>query len=222
MKVASQEFRNRFYLSRRFSRLFPAAYARPPLFPPPTMWGELESSDEIPGPRAAHSCDLIDNKLYVFGGWNGKKALNDLHILDIASMSWSEVMVVGVPPATRNNHTLSQVGTKLYIHGGHDGSKWLADMHILTLVSALNRAEWSQPMLSGAPPSARACHTTTRMGRKLYMFGGYDGTKCFNDVDVLDLETMTWIQPRVSGRLPQVSGEKGREWERGERRRKEG
>ena len=26
-----------------------------------------------PGPRAAHSCDLIGNKLYVFGGWNGKK-----------------------------------------------------------------------------------------------------------------------------------------------------
>lgn len=168
------------------------------------MWQALDSSEDIPGPRAAHSCDLIDNKLYVFGGWNGKKALNDLHILDIASMAWSEVMVVGVPPATRNNHTLSQVGTKLYIHGGHDGSKWLADMHILTLVSALNRAEWSQPMLSGEPPSARACHTTTRLGRKLYMFGGYDGTKCFNDVDVLDLETMTWIQPRVSGRLPQA------------------
>jgi hypothetical protein len=36
------------------------------------------------------------------------------------------------------------------------------------------------------------------------MFGGYDGAKCFNDIDVLDLDTMTWLQPNVSGALPQA------------------
>lgn len=39
----------------------------------------------------------------------------------------------------------------------------------------------------------------SRVGRKLYMFGGYDGDKCFNDIDILDLDTMTWIKPTVSG-----------------------
>ena len=42
----------------------------------------------------------------------------------------------------------------------------------------------------------------SRVGRKLYMFGGYDGDKCFNDIDILDLDTMTWIQPQVSGMIP--------------------
>ena len=28
--------------------------------------------------------------LYLFGGWNGKRALNDLHVLDVASGTWSE------------------------------------------------------------------------------------------------------------------------------------
>lgn len=23
------------------------------------------------GDRAAHSCEIIDNKMYIFGGWNG-------------------------------------------------------------------------------------------------------------------------------------------------------
>ena len=36
------------------------------------------------------------------------------------------------------------------------------------------------------------------------MFGGYDGEKCFNDIDVLDLDTMTWISPPVSGQIPQA------------------
>lgn len=83
--------------------------------------------------------------------------------------------------------------------------------------------------MSGTLPSARACHTTTLLGRKVYMFGGYDGVKCFNDLDVcvrsggtaappltrirpvpvdssrrLDLDTMTWLQPRVSGAVPQA------------------
>lgn len=42
----------------------------------------------------------------------------------------------------------------------------------------------------------------SRVGKKLYMFGGYDGERCFNDMDVLDLDTMTWIQPSVSGQIP--------------------
>ena len=31
------------------------------------------------------------------------------------------------------------------------------------------------------------------------MFGGYDGQRCFNDIDVLDLDTVTWRQPKTEG-----------------------
>lgn len=53
-------------------------------------------------------------------------------------------------------------------------------------------------------PSPRACHTLSRVNDKLYLFGGYDGQKCFNDIDVFDLDTFSWIQPKVSGTEPQV------------------
>eukprot|EP00743_Colponemidia_sp_Colp-15_P006964 GILK01007515.1.p1 GENE.GILK01007515.1~~GILK01007515.1.p1 ORF type:complete len:519 (+),score=68.21 GILK01007515.1:65-1558(+) len=164
-------------------------------------WYSPEYEHDAPGPRAAHSCDIINNKLFIFGGWNGKKALNDLHNLEIETMVWSEPQVdCRLIPACRNNHTTAVVGTRLFIHGGHDGSKWLADLYILDTVALA----WTKPNVSGQSPSARACHTLSRVGRKLYMFGGYDGAKCFNDVDVLDLDTMTWIQPRVLGTLPQA------------------
>ena len=32
--------------------------------------------------------------------------------------------------------------------------------------------------------------------------GGYDGEKCFNEIDILDLDTMTWISPQVQGTIP--------------------
>ena len=101
-------------------------------------------------------------------------------------------------------------GDKIYFHGGHDGNSWLDDLYVLNTSSLV----WSKPKVSGQvsftfnlliffqKPSARACHTMSRVGRKLYMFGGYDGEKCFNDIDILDLDTMTWISPPVSGTIP--------------------
>jgi hypothetical protein len=56
--------------------------------------------------------------------------------------------------------------------------------------------------VSGDLPSPRACHTLTLLGNKAFMFGGYDGAHCFNDLDVLDLDAMTWLRPSVGGQLP--------------------
>lgn len=166
------------------------------------MWSQPEfNSDgpvEGPGPRAAHSCDLIGNKLYVFGGWNGKQALNDLYVLDFNTMTWSLRDLTGNGPSSRNNHSIAMVGVQLFIHGGHDGTAWLKDLYTLNT----DTGRWDLPSISGISPSSRACHTLTRVERKLYMFGGYDGKKCFNDVDILDLDTMAWIRPHVHGGLP--------------------
>ena len=83
----------------------------------------------------------------------------------------------------RNNHATAVIGSHLFIHGGHDGGSWRDDLHMLDVETR----EWSTPIVSGSPPSSRACHTASRIGRKIYMFGGHDGAMCFNDVDVLDL-----------------------------------
>lgn len=171
-----------------------------------TFW-TAPSTSGCPGPRAAHSCDVIDGRLYVFGGWNGKRALNDLHVLTVSTGAWEEVLPNVHAPSARNNHTTAVVDLKLVLHGGHDGNKWVADMHILDTESATTGSyeniTWQKAMTSGTSPSARACHTLTRLAHKLYMFGGYDGAKCFNDMDILDLETMTWMQPGLTGTLPQ-------------------
>lgn len=63
---------------------------------------------------------------------------------------------------------------------------------LLTQVLDTERMEWSQPVVSGVAPSARACHTTTLLGRKVYMLGGYDGLRCFDTLDVLDLVRALW------------------------------
>ena len=159
--------------------------------------------------RAAHSCDKIGNNLYIFGGWNGKKALNNLKVIDLdkllsspavdnsSSMPQPEASTTddaqqtetfGPTPSCRNNHATAVYGEKIYIHGGHDGVKWVDDLYVLNTSSLV----WTIPKINGEKPTARACHTLSRVGKKLYMFGGFDGEKCFNEIDVLDLEILTW------------------------------
>ena len=49
-------------------------------------WYTPLPQNDPPSCRAAHSCDKVGNFLYVFGGWNGKKALNDLYVLDLDNL----------------------------------------------------------------------------------------------------------------------------------------
>lgn len=176
------------------------------------LWHELQHQ-AIPGPRAAHSFDILENRIIVFGGWNGRKALNDLHILDFQSGSWQQLEPSADTPSARNNHATSVLDNKLFVHGGHDGSKWLSDMYILTCDSSCQEdsvesrpfsetLSWSRAQTSGVHPSARACHTMSRVGRKIYLFGGYNGSVCYSAIEILDLDTMTWIQPTVTGNVP--------------------
>lgn len=79
------------------------------------IWRKLEPKGKLPGKhitnliftgdRAAHSCDLINNKLYVFGGWNGMNALADIFLYDFTNNTWTELVSAGEMPSYRNNHT---------------------------------------------------------------------------------------------------------------------
>jgi leucine-zipper-like transcriptional regulator 1 len=179
---------------------------------PMKLWQEIEQQAP-PGPRAAHSFDMLENRIIVFGGWNGKRALNDLHVFDYQAGVWQQCESMPDCPSTRNNHATAVVDNKLFIHGGHDGSRWLSDMYILTCNTSYQEDSmesrsfcesltWTRAQTSGVHPAARACHTMSRIGRKIYLCGGYNGTSCFSAIEVLDLDTMTWIQPTVTGNVP--------------------
>ena len=162
-------------------------------------WKTLHlQQSEIPGPRAAHSCEVIRNKLYFFGGWNGKKALNDMFICDLDSMKWTEPDVGGIKPCLRNNHATCTHGKYLYLHGGHNGEIWLDDFYVFDTVNSI----WNKINTEGNQPSARACHTLSRVDKKIFLFGGYDGSKCYNNLEVFDIENKSWETLNCNGFIP--------------------
>ncbi|KAM9294303.1 kelch domain-containing protein 1 [Gastrophryne carolinensis] len=83
-------------------------------------WMQPEVKSAPPQPRAAHSCALLGNKGYVFGGRVLETRVNDLSFLDLDTWTWrTGIQISGEKPEGRSWHTLTTVGDDhLFLFGG--------------------------------------------------------------------------------------------------------
>lgn len=64
---------------------------------------------------------------------------------------------------------------------------------------------WEQIVIKGTPPCGRYGHTASVVGKKVFIFGGFDGNSQLNDVHMLatsDEGHYVWTQAYVTGRAP--------------------
>lgn len=57
-----------------------------------------------------HSAVYYKKMLFLFGGYDGKKNHNSLHIYDIHKNEWLKTKVLGKEPEGRNGHTATLIG----------------------------------------------------------------------------------------------------------------
>jgi hypothetical protein len=68
--------------------------------------------------------------MYVFGGYDNSSRLNELHRLNLDTLTWSGALSPsGTPPSARSAHTAVIYGNYTYIFGGYNGSSYLNDLH---------------------------------------------------------------------------------------------
>lgn len=103
-------------------------------------WRVVRTHGAPPQRRANHSSALLDDgirhggksELFVFGGWNGSERLNDMHVLDTHTSTWSTPRVFGMKPHPRAGMTLTALRGRLYLFGGSGtASKCFADLQVL-------------------------------------------------------------------------------------------
>jgi len=69
--------------------------------------------------RQFHTASIIENKMYVFGGGDGKYWLNDLIMLDLKNLQWiSNIQTNGYAPVGRLQHSAVSYEKKIFIFGG--------------------------------------------------------------------------------------------------------
>ncbi|KAG6496067.1 hypothetical protein ZIOFF_043915 [Zingiber officinale] len=160
-------------------------------------WSSIATTGQKPGSRDSHSVALVGHKMVVLGGTNGTKKVNDLHMLDLKTKEWSKPTCLGAPPSPRESHTATVIGDeKLLIFGGsgEGEANYLNDVFLLDL----KNMTWSSPAIKGEPPAPRDSHTATSIGNKIVVYGGDCGDHFHGEVDVLDIDTMTWSRTKKS------------------------
>ncbi|KAM6184500.1 LOW QUALITY PROTEIN: host cell factor 1 [Sarcoramphus papa] len=176
---------------------------------------------DIPPGCAAYGFVCDGTRLLVFGGMvEYGKYSNDLYELQASRWEWKRLKAKtpknGPPPCPRLGHSFSLVGNKCYLFGGlandsedpkNNIPRYLNDLYILELRPGSGVVAWDIPITYGVLPPPRESHTavvyTERESRKskLVIYGGMSGCR-LGDLWTLDIETLTWNKPSLSGVAP--------------------
>ncbi|BFI15065.1 hypothetical protein MPTK1_5g09080 [Marchantia polymorpha subsp. ruderalis] len=160
----------------------------------------------VPSPRQTHTaCPVGDQKMIIFGGFDGTKDFSDVSVLNISedeSCQWSQpASVHGAKPGPVCQHTscLYENGPYMVVFGGYRSSVgllnelWFLDVHWML---------WSSPEYFGTPPVPRRGHGAAIIGTKMFVFGGFNGSENLADLHFLDFDSMTWNNVEVQGEVP--------------------
>lgn len=167
-------------------------------------WSILKSYGKPPLARGGQSVNFVGSTLVMFGGEDSKRhLLNDLHILDLETMTWDAIEAVGLPPAPRSDHTAAvHLDRYLLVFGGGSHSTCFNDLHVLDLQTM----EWSQPQLQGHLVTPRAGHAGVTIGENWYIVGGGDNKSGVSETLVLNMSKLVWsVVTTVEGRVPIAS-----------------
>lgn len=140
---------------------------------------------QLPVARAEHTAVVEGNRMIVFGGYDGKKKLNDTYVYDFAANQWSRPgNAEHNAPSRRCKHSAVLYKKKIYVVGGFqykDGANYaLTDMHILDLDSY----SWSTVLMNKASPEALQGHKAVACGDSMYVIGGKVRSRSRNSLPV--------------------------------------
>ncbi|TXG65091.1 hypothetical protein EZV62_006366 [Acer yangbiense] len=169
-----------------------------------SSWSTLKTYGKAPVSRGGQSVTLVGTSLVIFGGQDAKRTLlNDLHILDLETMTWDEIDALGVPPSPRSDHAAAVHAERyLLIFGGGSHATCFNDLHVLDL----RNMEWSRPTQQGEIPTARAGHAGVTVGENWFIVGGGDNKSGASETVVLNMSTLVWsVVTSVQGCVPLAS-----------------
>ena len=167
-------------------------------------WSSPKVKGTPPGPRESHAAVVIQEKMYVFGGWDAasvKETYNDVYSLDLIENRWEKVITQGMTPSPRAGMSAVADDAKAYFFGGVDKSGTFSDDLYMLDTRTMN---WFKPSTAGSLPAVRADHTANLVGNKMYVFGGQSDAGEHADLWVLDLNSLTWSNPGVQGDKPKA------------------
>ncbi|KAG0175531.1 Acyl-CoA-binding domain-containing protein 5 [Apophysomyces sp. BC1015] len=185
---------------------------------PPELWSlDLTTMkyQQLPSPpvaRYGHSASLLsDGRLVIIGGVifsrnaqqqvvSGLAPTTSVDIFDPKSNTWTTQKVSapnGKYASTRTNHNaVVASGNKIVVFGGDNGQQERTRAYLNTIsVLDTNTWTWSNPSAGGIAPSYRSYASAGLLsGNYLTVGFGAALNTYYNDINVIDLDTYSWLQ----------------------------
>jgi len=131
----------------------------------------------LPSPRFAMASTVLDDRIYVLGGFDGRRCFSDILVFDSKS---SKISKLAELPSSRCFGAAAVQNGQIYYFGGWDGGEQLDE--IIRIDPNTGSTE-----LVGRLPSPRELITAESLSGKIYVFGGSDEHGNYlDDVVVLD------------------------------------
>ena len=159
-------------------------------------WSKLELSGEIISPRCGSRAVLVNNKIYVFGGFCDEVYYNDLYAIDVVTGEVTRVETNGELPSPRSTPIFFEHKNKLFIWGGYN-KKWPLELNILDLETL----SWEHLATS---VNGRTSIPFVKYNNKVYSYGG-SKNGCMLIIDP-ELKTVSEVPTFGSGPPPGVLG----------------
>lgn len=135
-----------------------------------SSWELIKPTSASPPPRTNHSVVTFQEKLYLFGGTDGKLWYSDTWCYDPQLNSWSLLECSGFIPAPCEGHSATIVGDIMYVFGGRSSQG--KDLNTLSALKLTTR-KWFTFQNLGPGPSPRSGHSMTAFGGyKVLVMGG--------------------------------------------------
>ena len=102
-------------------------------------WHRPRPHGREPVARSGHSACLVGNRIVIFGGWDGGKVRDDLHVLEIGGdmyrdWSWQDQIVRGAKVEGRIGHGAICLKNRIFLFGGIGKDQTpLGDLHTLEI-----------------------------------------------------------------------------------------
>ncbi|GLV40018.1 uncharacterized protein CBL_10914 [Carabus blaptoides fortunei] len=181
-------------------------------------WDAPEVGGYKPPARDGHSACVMDNRMYIFGGFEEETETfsQEVHEFSFQSMRWLWYYTIGIPPSLRDFHSAAVIdyvpwlGGTMFIFGGRGDRGYspnnrheeIYSQHIqcLNIYTHL----WSTPFTYGDIPIGRRSHSAFVHKQFMYIFGGYNGNmdRHFNDLYRYDPIKQVWNLINTIGKRP--------------------
>ena len=170
-------------------------------------WEPLICFGDIPSPRSFHAMTALGKKIYIFGGCSPTGRLNDLHVCDVTTLTWSQ-LPSNDAILPRGGPGFVAVDDSLYVVAGFTGNE-ADDMYRFDL----KQGTWSTIVAKPNIPCISVFGIAS-VGSLIFLHGGevspsaegHAGAGQHSDVTYVydtSSDQSEWRETSCKGKLPQ-------------------